>query len=194
MAGHPTYPTAGRQYVSTGFTLVEFLVVTTMIVVVSAIALPAFSAYYEKGCIMAAVSEITGMIREAKQRALAQEQCFALGFNPASGRVSLISGRGHDGKWNTDDDVLVRSFRLTDKGGGLRFGYGGCGPVPGLAADKDGVTFQSNNTLVCNPDLTGSAGAVYLITRSGTAMAIVMNSTDFGYKLWRWNGKKWERL
>jgi len=27
--------------------------------------------------------------------------------------------------------------------------------------------------------------------RSGAAMAIVMISTDFGYALRRWNGKKW---
>ena len=85
-------------------------------------------------------------------------------------------------------------FRLSDKGGGLRFGYGSYGPLPGLAAASDGITFQSNNTLVCNGDLTGSAGTVYIISRSGSAMAITMNSSDFSYSMWRWIGKKWVRL
>ena len=142
MVRRTTQPAISRQQFPNGFTLVELLVVVTLIVIASSIALPAFSAYYEKGCIMAAVSEIAGMIREAKQFALVHDRCYALGFSPASGKVSLISGRGPDGKWNTGDDPLVRTFRLADKGGGLRFGYGSYGPLPGLAADRDGVTFR----------------------------------------------------
>ncbi len=177
-----------------GFTLVEFLVVTAVIVVVSTVAMPVFSSYYEGCCLTAAVAEITGMIKEAKQRALIDEKYYALGFDPAACKVSLIAAKGHDGKWNSADDQVVRSFRLADKGGGLTFGYGGYGPLPGLAKDPDGVTFQSNNTLVCNADLTGSAGAVYLISRRGEAMALTMNSSDFTYTLYRWSGKKWVKI
>ena len=177
-----------------GYTLVELLAVAALIGIVSAVALPAFSSYHEGCCVKAVVSEIAGMIKEAKYNALTCEKYYALGFDPASGQVSLISDKGHDGKWNTADDRVVRFFRLSDKGGGLRFGYGGYGPLPGLAADPDGVTFQSNNTLVCNPDLTGSAGTVYIISRRGIAMAMVMNSVDFGYIIWRWNGKKWAKI
>ena len=186
--------TERTSHVSHGFTLVELLVVTTLICIISAVAVPALSAYYEKGCIMAALSEITAMIKEAKHSALADGRYYALGFNPAAGKVSLISGEGADGRWNTADDQVVRSFCLADKGGGLRFGYGAYGPLPDRAETSDGITFPTNNALVCNPDLTGTAGTVYLVTQRGAAMAIVMNSTDFGYTLWRWNGKKWVRL
>ena len=177
-----------------GFTLVELLAVVAVIAAISAIAIPAFSSYYEECCISAAVSEITGMIKEAKQNALTAERYYAIGFDAGAGRVSLIAGRGADGTWNTADDQVVRSFRLADKGGGLRFGYGAYGPLPGLAETSDGVTFQTNNTLVCNPDLTGNAGTVYLITRAGSAMAITMNSRDFSWSLWKRSGKKWVRL
>jgi prepilin-type N-terminal cleavage/methylation domain-containing protein len=182
------------QHGPAGFTLVEFLVVTTVIVVISTIAIPVFSSYYDGCCLNAAVAEIAGMVKEAKQRALIDEKYYALGFDPVACKVSLIAAKGRDGKWNSADDQVVRSFRLADKGGGLSFGYGGYGPLPGLAKDPDGITFQSNNTLVCNADLTGSAGAVYIITRRGAAMALTMNSTDFGYTLYRWSGKKWVRL
>ena len=185
-----SFPRGGRS----GFTLIELLVVLVVTGILAAIAIPAFSSFYEGCCVKAAATEIAGMIREAKQLALIDERYYALGFDPPSGRVSLIAAKGRDNKWNSADDQVVRSFRLADKGGGLCFGYGGYGPLPGLAAASDGVTFQSNNTLVCNADMTGNAGTVYLISRRGAAMAILMNSTDFGCTLWKWDGKKWVKL
>jgi len=74
----------------------------------------------------------------------------------------------------------VRYFTLRDKGGGLAFGYGKYGPIPTYAADADGITFQ-DNILVCNPDLTGNAGTVYVHSRHGGVMALTMNSIDFDY-------------
>jgi prepilin-type N-terminal cleavage/methylation domain-containing protein len=176
-----------------GFTLVELLVTVTVAGIVASVAMPLLNKYYGGSCVKAVIYEIAGMMKEAKQRALTADSYHAVCFNTGNGRISLVSGRGPDGKWNTADDQLVRSFRLADKGGGVSFGYGGCGPIPGYAATTDGVTFQSNKTAVCNPDLTGNAGTVYV--RSGSAfMAIVLNSQDFSYALWRWNGIKWERL
>lgn len=122
---------------------------------------------------MAAVEEIIGMIREAKQNALCDARDYGVGFDPANTKVSLIAGKGADDKWNTADDQVIRTLRLADKGGGLKFSGGGHGPVEsGLAEPVDGVSFQYNNTIICNERLTGTAGAVYLISGSGVAMAI----------------------
>ncbi|HTP66099.1 MAG TPA: prepilin-type N-terminal cleavage/methylation domain-containing protein [Geobacteraceae bacterium] len=177
-----------------GFTLTELLTVVSIIGIISAIALPAFSSYYDKCCLMAAISEITGMIDEAKRNALCNNTDYGVGFNPALGTVTLIAGKGPDNKWNTDDDLVIRSFSLAAKGGRLRFGYGSYGPRKNCAAAPSGVSFENNNTLICDPALSGTAGNVYLITRSGYAINISANSTDFGYKLWRWNGKQWQQM
>ncbi len=181
----------GRE---TGFTMIELLITVSIIGIVCAIAIPSFSSYYDKSCLMAVASEITGMIDEARQRSLCDDHDYGVGFDPATGRVRLIAGKGRDDEWNTADDQVVRSFSLASKGGGLRFGYGPYGPRAGCAAAPDGVAFPNNNALICNPELTGTSGTVYLITRSGSAMAISTNSTEYGYKLWRWGGKKWVRL
>ena len=180
--------------VPNGFSMPEALVVTAILCTISAIALPTFISSYESCCINAAVADITGMIREAKQNALVNEIYYAIGFDPVAGKISLISGKGRDGRWGTADDTVVRSFRLAEKGGGLTFGYGRYKPLPNCAAAPDGVSFQNNNTLICNPEMTGTAGVAYLITRSGSAIAIKMNSTDYGYTLWRWDGRKWARI
>ncbi|HYS43583.1 MAG TPA: prepilin-type N-terminal cleavage/methylation domain-containing protein, partial [Geobacteraceae bacterium] len=161
---------ARAPHAANGFTLVELLTVTAVIGIISAIAIPSFSSYCEKCSVMAAVSEITGMIKEAKQNALCDDRDYGVGFDPGLGKVTLISGKGPDGKWNTADDRVVRSFFIGAKGGGLRFNCGGHGPVEsGLAEPADGISFLNNNTIICNDRLTGSAGAAYIVTRSGAA-------------------------
>jgi prepilin-type N-terminal cleavage/methylation domain-containing protein len=188
-------PLNGQKGESRGFTLVELVAVVAVIGVVSAIAIPKFNFYYESSCVQAAVSEITGMIEDAKRNALCDCRDYGVGFDTASGKISLISDKGRDDKWNTADDKVVRSIRLVDKRGGLSFSFGTRGHAPGCdAVPPDGVSFNSNNTIVCNERLTGNAGAVYISSRSGAAMALVMNSEDYGWKLYKWNGKKWVRL
>lgn len=176
-----------------GFTLLELLITLTVVVVLGAIATPLFASFYGSCCLKAVMWEIAGMVKEAKQCALS-EKYYAISFDPARGSFSLLSGRGSDGEWNTADDEVVRSVRLKDKGGGLCFGYGSYGQIPGYATSDDGITFPNNNTLICNPDLTGNAGTVYIRSSHGGAMALTMNSTDFGYTLRRWNGSGWEEM
>ncbi len=177
-----------------GFSLPELLIAMAIISVVGAIAVPPLSDYHDKCCLMAVVSDITHLLNEARQRALCDDKDYGVGFDPATRKVRLISGKGADNKWNTADDVVVRSISLAGKGGGVSFGHGSYGPRKGCAVAPDGVSLQNNNTVICNPILTGTAGNVYLITRSGSAMAVSMDSNTYGYKLWRWNGKEWVQM
>ncbi|GFE58269.1 prepilin-type N-terminal cleavage/methylation domain-containing protein [Geobacter sp. AOG1] len=177
-----------------GFSLLELLVVIGVMGIITALAFPAFSSYYGDCCMKSAAWEIVGMVKEAKQCSLVDDRCYAVGFDPGRGTVSLIADRGPDGEWNTGDDKVVRVFRLADRGGGVRFGYGSCGPIPGYAPTPDGITFQENNTIVCNPELTGNAGTVYLSASSGAAFAITVNSRDFSCVQRRWNGSAWVKL
>ncbi|MRR53540.1 MAG: prepilin-type N-terminal cleavage/methylation domain-containing protein [Deltaproteobacteria bacterium] len=184
--------TRGLAKCGRGFTLLELLITLTIFIILGAIATPLFASFYGTCCLKAVMWELAGMVREAKQCALS-EKYYAISFDPAKGSFSLLSGRGDDGKWNTPDDEVVRTVWLKEKGGGLCFGYGSYGKIPGLgyADSDDGITFPNNNTLICNPDLTGNAGTVYIRSSHGGAMALTMNSTDFGYTLRRWDGSGW---
>ncbi len=176
-----------------GFTLLELLITMAVLAILVAVSTPLFASFYSSCCLKSVIWEIAGMVKEAKQCALS-EKYYAISFDPALGKISLLSGRGADGEWNTADDEVVRSLRLKDKGGGLCFGYGSYGQIPTYAPSDDGITFPNNNTLICNPDLTSNAGTVYIRSRHGGAMALTMNSTDFGYTLRRWNGSEWEKM
>lgn len=176
-----------------GFTLLELLLAISILALLVAVTTPLFASYYGECCLKAVMWELEVMIKEAKQSALG-ERYYGICFDPGNGKITLVSGRGDDGEWNTGDEEEVRSLRLGSKGGGLVFGYGSYGPVPGYASADDGITFPNNNTLICNPDLTGNAGTVYIQSGHGAAMALTMNSVDFGYTVRRWNGSRWEKM
>lgn len=178
--------------VRNGFSLLELLIVLSIIAILVSVTTPLLASFYGECCLKATIWDIAAMIKEAKQKALS-EKYYAICFFPDQGIVSLVSDRGGDGEWGTADDEVVRYFTLRDKGGGLAFGYGKYGPIPTYAADADGITFQ-DNVLVCNPDLTGNAGTVYVHSRHGGVMALTMNSTDFDYIIRRFDGSRWSKL
>ena len=175
-----------------GFTLVELLVILALVGVISALAISAFSSTYSDVCLKSVFCDLGCMINQAKQNAL-DGRSMAICFTPERGTISFMAGKGTDGKWNTPDDEVKRTIRLRDMGGGLEFGYGRCGPVPGLVATESGTSFR-NKVLVCNPELTGSPGTVYIRASNGTAMALTMNTHDFDYSLRICKGKSWSEL
>ena len=171
-----------------GLTILELMVVIAVIGIMGSISVPFFSRYNDQCSVNAAMTDILNMIMEAKLRALYGNN-HAVHFG-SDGTVTLLSNAGNDGKWGTGDDVVVKSFRIGEVGRGLRFGYGSFGPIPKLADHQDGITFN-DHVAICNNDMTGTAGTVYVISPSGNAMALVLNSTDSGYAVWKWVGTKW---
>jgi prepilin-type N-terminal cleavage/methylation domain-containing protein len=186
-----------RCSVAEGFTLLELVIVLSVIAILGAIAAPPCMRYYQACCVRAAMLDIVQMVREGKMRSLDGND-HAVYFNAVEGTATLICDKGADGKWNTGDDTVVRTLWLKDKGGGLKFGCEICAPIPSgtetLVKPVDGISFM-NNIAIFNERLTGMcSGAVYICSSSGAAMAMVINTTDAGYKLWIWGGVKWVRL
>jgi prepilin-type N-terminal cleavage/methylation domain-containing protein len=176
-----------------GYTLVEMLVTVSLVGILAAISAPIIRFYYVECSMNLAISEIASIIREARALALTSGENKGVCFNTTTREVLLALDRGADGRWNTADDTIARSFRLSDRGGGLHFGYGNCGPIHGLAAAVNGVSFQTNNSLVCNPDLSSNAGTVYLASTADKVMAITVSSNNAGYKIRTCSNGTWSQ-
>lgn len=178
-----------------GFTLLELLAVVAIICVLSVIAVPAFSSLYADCCLKAAVWEIKDLFKDAKLLSIQGKSC-CIEFDPPRGRAMLYSGRGEDGQWGTGDEQFVREVRLSDKGGGLSFGYGERGPVlkPNkLTATDDGVAFTGNRFYSAE-GVVGTGGGIYIQSAtSGSAVAMIFNTSDFSCKLYHWDGSEWIR-
>lgn len=176
-----------------GFTLLELLLVVAIVSVMSAIAVPAFSSFRDDVRLKAVAWEIAGMVKEAKLRGVG-EQYYALCFDPGRQTVALVSGRGEDEEWNTGDEPVVRSFRLSDRGGLEFWKKPTRAADPRYAKPDDGIAAGVTNSFICNDGLTGNGGTVYIKSPSGAAVAITVNSRDFGCTTRKWKGEEWKMM
>lgn len=183
----------GNAHTEAGFSLIELLIVIGIMACLGAVATPVVATYYSSCAVKTAMTDICQLIREARGLTLASGENHAVTFNRVSGDAALVADRGDDGLWNTSDDHVVRSVKVVGRGG-VQYGYGSCGPVPGLAKTDDGITFQVNNAMICNQDLSSNAGTVYLTAGQGIAMALTVNSSVTGYSLRRCIKGSWDRM
>jgi len=155
---------------SSGFTLIEMMVVIGIIGVIIAIAVPNFAAMQAKARIRAGAYEIAQDLRQIRERAL------SIGREYSVGRKDDRSYRITSPEGNTYTYKLGGST-----GGNLRFGVGPnyTGGVPPEAnqasAPASGFDFMPTGTLIFNGRGGANRGVIYL-TDNRDNYAIGINS------------------
>ena len=90
MGATPSLPTRARALTRRGFTLTEILIVIGLIVLVIALAMPAFNAMTGGRSIDAATNQLSAMLGRARMEAIGLQEPRGLLFyrDPATGRVA----------------------------------------------------------------------------------------------------------
>lgn len=198
-------PIARSTRIVSGFTLVEVMVVVSMIGILSAIAIPAFSSWWPDYRLRSAARDLYSNLQRAKMGAIKNNTQWRVYFdnNVSPGRYFLLSGPGIDGVWGTPttlggDDVVAMTFNLSAHKG-VDFGNGDAttqidGGAFGSPIDYNiiagaptppATNFTSRGTV-------NLFGYVYLSNGNGTCYAVGTPSPAGIIDLRRWINGAWE--
>jgi len=162
---------------SSGFTLIELMIVISIISILTAIAVPAVMNWLPNYRLKAAARDLYSNMQKAKLEAVKTNSDYAVIFDTAAGTYQILSDPGPDSTWGTADDTNDNPGKdeiygnaddipeklplvLATYGSGVAFGHGNAAAPIGATFD-DEITFN-NNVVVFNSRGTCNAGYVYL--------------------------------
>ena len=175
---------------SKGVAVVEMVMVVAIIGILMVIALPDFLGLTPRMPLKSAARDIVSNMQLARINAIRDDSTWAVQFDTGAARYRVLSDDGADDTWNTADDTLYKTVKLSDYPG---VSYGsGHGARPGTDSfPADGVSFNSNR-VVFNPDGTSVSGTVYIKIDNGDTFAIGLLSAAGRIKTWCNYGSGWE--
>ena len=185
-----------------GFTLIEVLLVVSVVATLSAIAIPATREAIDELRAALAARTVSSRLMLARIDAVKRSAAVALRFEPAGAdyRVTTVLDGNGNGVRTADilsgvDVALGVGARLSEQFPGIQFGL-----LPGVpdadgnpTADPDGVRIGTARILTMSPDGTATAGTLYLHGRRSQFAIRVLGATarvrvlqfDRGTRLWR---------
>jgi len=175
-----------------GVTLIEILVVLSILATLAAAAIPAFSVWLPNYRLKSAARDLYSNLQMAKMGAVKKNGDWAVIFDNTSspGKYAIASGPGGNGEWDVpaDDEQIEKIVNLAGYKG-VRFGHGNAGePVGGTFGDE--ISYNPNRT-VFNSRGTCEAGYVYLQNGKNTAYAVGTRSSGV-ILLRKWTGSGWQ--
>jgi len=175
---------------SEGFTIVEMVIVIAIIGILIVIAVPDFLGLTPRMRLKSAARDIVSNMQLSRINAVRDNSTWAVQFDTDDAQYRVLSDDGADDTWNTGDDTVYKTVKLSDYPG---VSYGsGHGARPGDDSyPADGVSFN-NNRVIFNSDGTSVSGTVYIKNDNGDTFAIGSLSAAGRIKTWRNYGSGWE--
>jgi len=178
--------------------MLELIVVIAIMVVMAAIAIPAFSVWLPNYRLKSAARDLYSNLQLAKMGAVKQNTSWAVlfdqGINP--GRYYIVSDQGANGAWDSasppgDDTVekTVDLIRYED----VDFGHGTVSTdIAGNPFSAgDDVVYGASDAVVFNARGTCNGGYVYLANQKNTTYGTGTRTSGV-ILLRKWAGSAWE--
>ena len=184
----------GKERTS-GFTVLELVVVLSIILALIALAIPAFTKWLPNYKLKGAAMDLYSRMQFAKSEAILANSQYAVIFDPGNERYKLVRSPGADlvfGAGGDDDQVEI--IKVSDYGTGIVYGNGsatknmddGTGIFP-----PDAVSFNNNMVVFNGNGLCDNSGYVYLQNDANRAYAVgALASGVVRIKVWR--GGDWQ--
>ncbi len=177
-----------------GFTLIELMVTVSVLGILAAIAVPAFSQWLPRYRLKNAARDIYSNMQLAKLGAIKQNSDWAIHLDETSNTYRVCSSDGGDGDWTDGDETVEKTVNLPDYESGVAYGHGNATKeVTGGSFDSGGTTY-SGDVALFKPRGTSNGGYVYIENNKNNASFAVGTSSFGAIQLKKWNNSTgdWE--
>lgn len=176
-----------------GFSLIELLVVISLIGIMAAIAMPNLLKMMPGMRVNTATRQVTSKMLLLRMKVVSENKKYQLLFTPGSDQYQVQQDGNRDGNYTDLTDTIVETLTLPS---GIIFATKATKNTNGdsIGAGSDGVSFSADS---CSFTTTGTvdSGSVYLIPREDNVAggrtdrmrAISINSSG-RVKAWRYTG------
>lgn len=180
---------------TSGFTIVELIVVISILVLLIAVSIPAITKWLPNYKLKGAAMDLYSRMQYAKSEAIRGNSQYAVIFDPGNGEYKLVSRPGADLVFGAGgDDIEVEVIKVSDYGPGITYGHGSATKNMddgGSSFPGDAVSFNSNMVVFDGRGMCDNSGSVYLQNNSNRTYAVGALGSGV-VRIKRWRDSDWE--